>query len=67
MNRTKELDMERERAQRRTCCSVEGRAESGRTEHLLSPKQLLWRGVNSDKYYLLSTQNFKVNEIATKN
>ena len=56
----------REGGQWRTCWSVEGQAESGQIELLLSPGQLLWRDENSDKYYMLSTLKFKVTEIAIK-
>ena len=51
----KALDVERGRAQKRTCWSVEGQAKSGRIELLLMPGQLFWRDENSDKYYRLST------------
>ena len=40
--------------------------EGGQTELLLSPSQLLWRGQNIDKYYMLSTWNHKSLGLALK-
>ena len=54
----------REGAPKKTSADSERQMGSRANRSLVIAKAVIWRGENSDKYYMLSTQNVKVNGIA---